>query len=75
MRSYYWSASQGFRDLEHGHYDFWDCPAFTGYQSLDFNPELQEQFKNAWGYEIGRECGAISSLSTDLKQALERGNP
>jgi len=73
LRQYYWSLAQGLRLLEREENDPIDCDAFTCYQCLDFDPDLQARFKEAWAREIGMAAGLITSLSTDLKNALEKG--
>lgn len=65
LRGIYWSLAQGLRALEYGTDDPADAEAFICYQTLDFDEDLQRHFKAAWGRDIGRAAGLISSLATD----------
>lgn len=75
LRSYYWSLAESLKALERGTDDPDDCEAFVCYDNLDFDPDLQQRFKERWAKEIGQASGLIHSLAGDLKQALERNNP
>jgi hypothetical protein len=74
LRVYYWSLAQGLRALEKGYSDADDLDPFTCYQGLEFDPDLQQRFKEVWGREIGQAAGLVTSLAEELKNSLKEGN-
>ena len=70
LHSYWWIVEEGLESLLTGDWEPDDLAPFACYKSLEDSP-VSAQFREAWGVDIGRASGLITSLSTDIINAIQ----